>query len=133
MLVEGGSARLQVVIGLAVRVCDQVLVRVNYPPSGGNCTVAPSSGRALDTIFQMRSHNWVDVEGHYPLSYQYYVVRSSGRVTGVSGPQASPLFNVRSWVHGNQMLCVWLFMFKKVRDRLVPFLEHEPFSSELYE
>lgn len=90
----------------AVHFYDQVLVRVNYPPRGGNCTVAPSSGRALDTIFQLRSHNWVDMEGHYPLSYQYYVVRSSGRVTGVSGPQASPLFNV-SHAHIETTCCTY--------------------------
>lgn len=69
-------------------------VRVNHPPSGGNCTVTPSTGRALETIFQIRSYNWVDVDSHYPLSYQYSVVRKSGRATRLCGPQASPAFDV---------------------------------------
>lgn len=54
----------------------QVWVRVNRPPSNGNCTVIPRKGVALTTSFNLGCKNWIDAEGQYPLSYGFTAYRS---------------------------------------------------------
>jgi hypothetical protein len=54
----------------------QVWVRVNRPPSNGNCSVTPRKGVALTTSFNLACNNWIDAEGQYPLSYSFTAYRS---------------------------------------------------------
>jgi hypothetical protein len=56
--------------------CAQLEVRVNNPPKGGNCTVAPRQGDAVSTLFIVGCGGWGDVEAHYPLAYSFNAYRS---------------------------------------------------------
>jgi hypothetical protein len=75
----------------------QIIVRVNYPPSSGNCTAQPTSGTALVTDFVLRCARWTDQEGHYPLTYTFSALRSSGaRVVLSAAASTSPSLQVNS-------------------------------------
>ncbi|XP_070577646.1 polycystin-1-like protein 2 [Ptychodera flava] len=42
----------------------------NAPPAGGNCSVSPTSGYAIDTDFSVACENWDDI--HTPLRFAVY-------------------------------------------------------------
>jgi len=70
----------------AVAAYSEVTVAVNRPPSSGSVVVAPASGFALDTSFDLTAVNWVDED-----AIVGYVFGTTG-VTAAGHPDASALF-----------------------------------------
>jgi len=57
-------------------VSSSITIVVNSIPSGGQLTVSPITGRALDTSFLLSTQLWIDDVADYPLQYSFsYFVR----------------------------------------------------------
>lgn len=57
----------------------KVAIRVARPPSGANCTVSPSRGKALLTDFRLQCWGWVAGDALAgPLSYTFQAVKADG-------------------------------------------------------
>jgi hypothetical protein len=57
----------------------QVAIRVARPPTGANCTVTPSRGKALTTDFRVKCWGWAAGDALAgPLTYAFQAVTSDG-------------------------------------------------------
>ena len=50
---------------------SSLVFRVNQLPSNGSCTVRPTSGQILTTLFQITCTNWEDPDGSIE-RYEYF-------------------------------------------------------------
>jgi hypothetical protein len=50
---------------------SSIVLRRNELPTGGLCTISPSTGYAIDTLFTLNCINWVDLDGNI-VNYQFY-------------------------------------------------------------
>lgn len=44
---------------------------LNRGPLGGNFSVEPAQGMALQTVFHLKCLGWLDPEEHYPLAFRW--------------------------------------------------------------
>lgn len=59
---------------------SQVLVYANKPPNNGTCSIVPTRGVALATVFTAACRYFQDPDGHLPLTYQLLVIREGQRM-----------------------------------------------------
>ena len=50
---------------------SSLVFKVNQLPSNGSCTVSPTSGQILTTLFQITCTNWADPDGSIE-RYEYF-------------------------------------------------------------
>ena len=77
-------------------------VIMNIAPASGDFFVAPTSGLALETVFQISYHGWQDAELDLPIVYQVeYYEPTTYVLQGVKAPQVCQSYLVHySEIHG---------------------------------
>ena len=62
---------LEITLNYVATGVSSLVFRVNQLPSNGSCTVRPTSGQILTTLFQITCTNWEDPDGSIE-RYEYF-------------------------------------------------------------
>ena len=62
---------LEITLNYVATGVSSLVFKVNQLPSNGSCTVSPTSGQILTTLFQITCTNWADPDGSIE-RYEYF-------------------------------------------------------------
>jgi hypothetical protein len=95
----------------------QVLIRVNRPPSGGNCTALPTKGVALVTPVLLRCQGWRAHSNPFPVTYSFTAFKAGGDRISLSQTQNASSLQVELGV-----LCLMYLLKLTWRDSTVRWI-----------
>jgi hypothetical protein len=65
------KVELEITLNYVATGVSSLVFRVNQLPSSGSCSVSPTSGQILTTLFQITCDGWVDPDGSID-HYEYF-------------------------------------------------------------